>query len=254
MLSVYICEDNLLHLNLYKTMIENLIIMEEYDMTLRAAVSDPDELLFLAKQERTRFCNSGFYLLDIELNSHMNGLELAQRIREFDSRGFIVFLTAHSELALSPYKYHLEIMDFIPKEKPWHIGLRLRMCMDTASQRYYKQAPSPIVTFKTGCRTICIEEHAILLIASSFTPHKILVTDHNGVREFYGTLKSCSELLSSDFVRCHKAFIVNIRHIATINHTTMTITLTNGDSCMVSSRGLRQVLNAIHDSGSSVAK
>ena len=65
-------------------MIENLIIMEEYDMTLRAAVSDPDELLFLAKQERTRFCNSGFYLLDIELNSHMNGLELAQRIREFE--------------------------------------------------------------------------------------------------------------------------------------------------------------------------
>ena len=42
------------------------------------------------------------YFLDIDLNSDMNGMKLAQQIRLFAPRGFIVFITAHSGLSALP--------------------------------------------------------------------------------------------------------------------------------------------------------
>ena len=76
MLPVFICEDNPVLLQQFRQTIENLILIEEYDIELLTAVTTPEELLHAAKQHYLKNAHAGFYLLDIDLHASMDGFEL----------------------------------------------------------------------------------------------------------------------------------------------------------------------------------
>ena len=46
----------------------------------------------------------------------MNGVALAQRIRQIQPCCFIVFITSHSEMSLRTFQYKAEALDFIVKD------------------------------------------------------------------------------------------------------------------------------------------
>ncbi len=251
MLSIYICEDNPIQLTHFQKIINNIILIEEFDMKVLAAVTGPDELLAIARRNQTKEPIGGFYLLDIDLNAEMDGFTLAQEIRSFDSRAFIVFITTHSEMTMLTFQYQIEAMDFILKDESWNISLRIRSCLEAALQRYHTAPQSSMVTFKAGSHTIHIEQNTILYITASSVSHKIQVVMKDEVREFYGSLESCSKKLNESFVRCHKATIVNIAHVKQIDRKTCTLTLSDGQTCTASTRGILHVINAICSNDSS---
>lgn len=92
--------------------IHNTVLIEELDMQLLLDTSDPYKLLEMVKANQ----NTGIYFLDIDLKCDMNGMKLAQEIRKFDPRGFIVFITAHSELSYMTFQYRVEAMDFVLRQ------------------------------------------------------------------------------------------------------------------------------------------
>lgn len=246
MLSVFVCEDNPELLQQYKRIIENLILMEEYDMKLSAAVTTPEELLSAARHSHQQSSDAGFYLLDIDLKSSMDGFQLAQEIRTFDSRGFIVFITTHSEMAMLTFKYKVEAMDFILKDESWCIANRIHSCMKQALSRYHASAgSSEMVSFKISRQTILFPADDILYITVSSIPHKILVVMKDSTSEFYGTLANISHQLPNYFIRSHKCCLVNLNHIRSINHETQTIVLSNGSTCLASIRGINTVTHAL---------
>lgn len=246
MLPIYICEDNPTLLQHYQSMIDNILLMEEFDMQIQAAVTTPDELLQAAKQYREEHeSRDGFYLLDIDLNADIDGFDLAKEIRNFDSRGFIVFITTHSELAMLTFKYQIEAMDFILKDENWSIGPKLNACMNAALSRHNNSAETAKLVFKSGSHTVQVEQDNILYITPSNTAHKVQLIMKNGVKEFYSSLNECEESLGKGFIRCHKAFIVNTSHITQVDRKTLTITLSNGESIIASTRGINRVLDFI---------
>ena len=94
MLDIFVCEDDTVQRQTIVQTIENTVLIEELDMQLVLDAGDPFVLLEKVKTSQ----NTGIYFLDIDLNSNMNGMKLAQQIRLSDPRGFIIFITAHSEL------------------------------------------------------------------------------------------------------------------------------------------------------------
>lgn len=248
MLPVFICEDNPSMLKRYKTLIENMILMDDYDLKLITATAYPEQLLNVARTyfyEKKSF--GAFYLLDIELKSNMNGLKLAQEIRRFDTRGFIVFITSYSNLAPLTFKYQTEALGFITKDSTWNINAQIRSCIELALKRYYHSPQIPILTFQANRHIFNIEQDNIIYIAASDTPHKLYISTLNGKTEFYGTLNECDHYLTDKFVRCHRAYIVNIDHVKCIDRNTHEICLTNGQSCIASTRGIKRVLEAIEN-------
>ena len=247
MLSIYLCDDNAAQLNRYQTIIENLILIEEYDMQVQAAVTNPQELLeLLSARQAANQLSADFYLLDIELHSDIDGFQLAQQIRKLDSRGFIVFITTHSEMAMLTFRYQIEAMDFILKDESWNIGPRIHSCLKAALERHNHSADIAMLSFKMGSHTVQIEQDSILYITASQIPHKILIVTRNGTKELYGTLSKCMSSLTEQFIRCHKAFIVNIRHIQDIDRNTLTLHLTGGQTCIASTRGIQSVIQAMN--------
>ena len=89
MLNIFVCEDNAAQRRTIVQIIQNTVLMEELDMQLVLNAGDPYVLLEKVKTSQ----NTGIYFLDIDLHSDMNGMKLAQQIRLFDPRGFIIFIT-----------------------------------------------------------------------------------------------------------------------------------------------------------------
>ena len=111
MLDIYICEDNKKQLSLFTGYIRDAVLIENLDMQIVLAPSDPDEILEGMKASS----NMGVFFLDIDLKSRINGLTLAQEIRKLQPRCFIIFITSHSEMGFLTFQYKVEPLDFIIK-------------------------------------------------------------------------------------------------------------------------------------------
>ena len=113
MLKVYICEDIEVQRNRMTKIVENMIYIENFDMEIEVVTNDPHEILSVVQE----IDEVGIYFLDIDLQTDMDGLELAKEIRKYDPRGFIIFVTTHSEMSFMTFVYKLEAMDFILKDE-----------------------------------------------------------------------------------------------------------------------------------------
>ncbi|HFK6283662.1 TPA: LytR/AlgR family response regulator transcription factor [Listeria monocytogenes] len=113
MLPVFICEDNRMQRERLTKYIEDYIMVEHFDMKLELSTGDPFELVSRMPTHQ----GMGLYFLDIDLGQpDMNGFELAQEIRKFDPRGFIIFITTHAELSYMTFTYKVEALDYIIKD------------------------------------------------------------------------------------------------------------------------------------------
>ncbi len=98
-------------------------------MKLLISTDNPEELIEQLKKSE----NTGLYFLDIDLKSSKNGLMLAKEIREYDPRGFIVFITSHSEMSFITFQYKVEALDFILKNDPHQLQHRICECIENVN-------------------------------------------------------------------------------------------------------------------------
>lgn len=197
MLDIYLCEDSKEQLLNWKKTVENYIMMSTENCTLKCAASTPKELLTIRKESSL----TGLYFLDIDLQSSINGLELAQEIRKIDSRGYIVFITTHSEMNLLTFRYKIEAMDFILKDEPDNLPTRICDCIKTAD-----------------------------------IPRKIVIHTTDGIYQMNGGLKELSESLGPAFFQCSRSVIVKLDRIKEyqVNHSCLI--LDNNEIIQVSIR------------------
>ncbi|NVY53265.1 DHH family phosphoesterase [Listeria monocytogenes] len=129
MLPVFICEDNRMQRERLTKYIEDYIMVEHFDMKLELSTGDPFELVSRMPTHQ----GMGLYFLDIDLGQpDMNGFELAQEIRKFDPRGFIIFITTHAELSYMTFTYKVEALDYIIKDDIDLLHDRVLACMKQA--------------------------------------------------------------------------------------------------------------------------
>ena len=128
MVPIYICEDQSEILKQLEKNIRNVSMIEEFDFAIALVTTSPEELLRCLKEQRTQ----GIYFLDIEFpKESMNGFELGKEIRKLDSRGFLIYVTTHSELLPETFTYQLEALDYILKDDPAQLMHRIRKALLT---------------------------------------------------------------------------------------------------------------------------
>lgn len=234
MIDIYICEDNQKQREAVVRYVEAAILMEEYDMRLRIETGEPDKLIEQVMASE----NTGLYFLDIDLQAEQNGLMLAEKIREFDPRGFIVFITVHSEMSFLTFQYKVEAMDFILKDESAQVRQRICECMENANKRYMKitRGGGKTITINRGGRKHTLEYDEILFFETSVQEHKLAVHTVNKTMEFFGKIKEIEEEVGSDFIRCHRSYLVNRKNIKEVRYSDKLIIMKNQSSCPISFR------------------
>lgn len=235
MLKVYVCEDIKVQRERMKSVIENIILMEDMDMEVVMVSSNPYDILETARNTE----EVGIYFLDIDLQADINGLELAKEIRKYDPRGFIVFVTTHSEMSYMTFIYKLEAMDFILKDaQAEEVSKRVYECMLKANERFgsNNNRVQDVFTVKANDRKYSVEYDEIMFFETSTNVHKIILHCKNRVMEFYGKIKELESELDDRFYRCHRSFLVNKNNIREIDYEEKVIHMINGEECYMSSR------------------
>lgn len=241
MLKVFICEDNSIQENRFKKIINDIILIENYDMKIELSTSDPYEILDHLKTNRI----SGIYFLDVDLNSDINGIQLAEEIRKYDPRGFIVFVTSHAEMSYLTFVYKVEAMDYIIKDNYSNIRHRISDCIKSANDKYKITANNPqkIFSIKVNDKIVNVDLNDILFFETSSTIHKVILHCTNRQVEFYSKMKEIEKNLDSRFCRCHNSFIVNKEKIKEIDKKNRIAYMVNGEECLISTRGIKNLIN-----------
>ncbi len=232
MIPVYICDDEQAISRRLKKIISDQIMILNSDMGPVQTADCPAGLLELQQQNMV----PAIYFLDIDFPGQISGLELAQKLRRYDPRGFIVFITAHGDLAFETFRLRLEAMDYIVKGDYDAMSVRVRDCL-TSIQDRLRDEPSgqgrycTLKLFDT-IRHIPIED--ILYFEALGYKHTLRLHLVNELLEFNSSLDHFGEQLGDGFWRCHRGFLVNREHIRTVHLKEQIVELDTGEECPLS--------------------
>ena len=191
MTNIFVCEDHDEHRTRLKELIDRYVFIEELSMEVVLTTPDPYELLKYVVEQKVV---DGLYFLDIELQCDMTGIELATKIRKYDKRGMIVFVTADKNSLGIIMKYHVEATDYILKCNDEEMVQQIQKCINLAQERLVENEVKKFV-FKMGDKVMGIPYHEILYF------EKLTGNKKNNVQmitkfdefEFRGTLKEIEQ-------------------------------------------------------------
>ncbi|MHC1685333.1 MAG: LytR/AlgR family response regulator transcription factor [Clostridiaceae bacterium] len=235
MIKVFVCEDEDVQRKRLTKIIEDIILIENYDMEVSLSSTRPQDIIDYVRGNLV----IGLYFFDIDLNSHIDGIQLAAEVRKYDPNGFIVFISSHSDMSSSMFKYKVEAMDYIEKRIFDDFPNKIRQCIVEANKRYTTRTPINIQTkyvFKTEDRLINIELEKILFFKTSAIKNRIELYGLNCLYDLNGSLKDIEDEFQDSFYRCHKSYLVNKDNIKEINLKKKVIYMVDGQECPISVR------------------
>lgn len=227
MLPIYICDDNEEELGQIRNIINNYIFMEDLDANIICATTDPYELLKYLDTHKTQ----SLYYLDVDLKQSINGFELAKKIREMDTRGFIIYVTAHQEYSMLAFKYHVEAMDYILKNIATQTFREsiVACLLDTIKIFLSKDnsVSEERIIYKIGNKAFSEQMVNIYTIEKIPNSKRITISGKNWTKEIYLSLSEIEKQLNASFIHCSKSCIANLKHIRKFDDAKQSVILDN---------------------------
>lgn len=235
-MKVILCEDNTKQRrDLYNT-INNYIQFHEPNIEIVLSATRPEEIITYLTQHK-----ADCYFLDIELDSDIDGLDLAQIIREKDPLANIIFVTTFADKLKLTFTYKIAALDFILKESDQfkeNIIATLKIAYEQYNKIHFNEDNS-YFTVKIGEYVKKVLLNDIFYFETSLSPHKVILRERHGYYEFYGNLKNIQEELDERFFRCHRSCIINLEYVEKISSAKKQVLLKNGTECTVSFQHLK---------------
>ncbi|GKX68953.1 LytR/AlgR family response regulator transcription factor [Inconstantimicrobium mannanitabidum] len=237
MLKIFVCEDNDQQRKRITDIVDNIIMIENLDMEVALSTEKPQNILDYIKENDV----SGMYFLDVDLKDTINGITLAEQIRKYDPRGFIIFITTHAEMSYLTFLYKVEAMDYIIKDNYNNIKERVHQCIMNANEKYTAKTTDlqKIFTMKCEDKLINVEYNKILFFETSDVIHKVILHATDRQIEFYAKMKEIEEKLDERFYRCHKSYLVNKDNIKELDVKNRIAQMINGEECLISTRSIK---------------
>ncbi|MDE6202985.1 MAG: LytTR family DNA-binding domain-containing protein [Lachnospiraceae bacterium] len=232
MIPVYICDDDLFISKRLNKIISDQIMILDSDMGPVRVADTPAKLLEMQMQDKV----PAIYFLDIDFPGQISGLKLAQELRRYDPRGFIVFITAHGDLAFETFRLRLEALDYIVKGDFDAMSVRVRDCLSSIQDRLRAEPPGQgryctLKLFDT-VRHIPVED--ILFFEALGYKHALRLHLVDELVEFNSSLDHFAKQLGEEFWRCHRGFLVNRCHIRMVHLKEQIVELDTGEECPLS--------------------
>lgn len=239
MISVFLCDDEPFWLEQLQKNILNYKIKSDWEIKIEYQSASPAELLKYLKAHRP---SNSIYFLDIEFKSALNGMQLAEKIRNLDPFASIIFITTHEEMAMETFRLKLEVLDYIIKDQN-PLQEQVHMCLNHIEQKYLKlSSRTPdIITIRVAGSMYTISSSEIVYIESIKNTHKVRIHLHSAIYDFSGSLAFLLQKLGNDFFQCHKMYLVNMKHIRKLCSDGHRVILDNGESCICSVREWRRL-------------
>ncbi len=178
------------------------------------------------------------YIMDIELEHSISGIEIAKKIREKDWDSEIIFVTTHDKMFESVHRSILEVFDFI--EKFQNFDERLKKDLKIIYEKKFDKK-----LLKLTGRNVNVEIYMknILYITRDKEDRKVVIHTENEVEFKIGmTLTEILNMLDNRFVQTHKSCIVNKEKVVKLNYSQGYFVLETGEKVDMLSKKYRKGL------------
>ena len=145
--------------------------------------------------------------IDIKIDS-LNGIQIAQKIQQENPKIKIIYMTAYSQYSEAIFKTKPTYLLLKPIKKE-----QIKKSLERALQE--EKQNKNIKTFNIKGKIFNIEVEKIKYIESN--KRVVIIYEEDLKRRIYGKLDEIEEMLSSNFVRCHQSYIVNLEHVRELN-------------------------------------
>ncbi len=230
MLNFVICDDNLAVLNRLAKMLDSIFINNGIDAEIGLKSSNASNVISYINDNKV-----DVLILDINLNSEINGCDIADMVRKKNKDVYIIFSTGHLEYALIAYKY--KTFDYLPKpiveERLEETILRL---MDDI-----KLTPSKFIKLNNN-KTIINQDEINYIKKDGM---KLVFCTNNRTYETYSSFNKIQDCLPENFVRCHKSYMVNVKNISNINSNKNTIIFSPNESCSIGAKYKNEIMEVL---------
>jgi len=146
--------------------------------------------------------------LDIQIPGELSGMEIAKRIHSRDEYIPLVFVTNYSEYVFEGYSVHaLRYLQKPISQKD------IELCLDIV-WRQWSNGHDQFLSLSTASQSIRVPIQAIIYAEARSHTLYIFTSDEIGTYEIRSTLTELEKKLpENSFLRCHKSFMISMRHI-----------------------------------------
>jgi len=216
MLKIILCDDDQFILQLGAGQINDLIEAQGFDARVVSLVSGSSELFSYIKNNPSQY----LIFLDLDFgNGKLNGIDVAKSLRQMESDCKIVFTTNHHEMAMDVLKSGVEPFGFLEKGSDVaklsegyrkYIVMLLRQIKPEAPGRTETVLLNPGMDEEI---TVLLDD-IVYLETEKNVSHGITYHTINGsVITIISTLDVEQKKLGDGFIRVHRSYLVNRRHI-----------------------------------------
>lgn len=169
----------------------------------------PLQLCVFSGAEALLFAQNGgpqadLLLLDIQMGP-LDGVTLAKRIRQTDTRVEIVFITGFPDYMAEGYD--VAALHYLMKP----VGQdKLFPVLDRARQRLQAAGCRVLIPHPGGSLRLWVED---IFYAEAFSHSMTLYLNQNEPISLQIRLKDLQALLGPSFFRCHRSYLVNMAHV-----------------------------------------
>lgn len=234
-MKVVICEDNKMYAERIESNISKYAMIEDNNIHVLLNTPYPKEVVQLIETEEV-----DCFFLDIDLGDELSGLDLAKIIRKKLPLASIIFVTTHEEMQHLVFKYKVEALDYIIKDKDEDAVVP---ALKSAFEKYRmlgKQDNLKMFQIEKGEYTKNVKIDDILYFKASDAAHRVHLITVNGEYEFSDSLNKIEDVDES-FFRSHKSYIVNKNNIEEVNWKNKIIIMKNKEECPISFRKVKQL-------------
>ncbi len=224
-MKIAICDDDSVQLKYIYTLVQKWSNAVK-DNSAVFCYSNAQELLF----DYTPNCFD-VLLLDIQMEGE-NGISLAKRIRSLKDNAVIIFITAVSDYVFEGYDVGAVQYLLKPVNED-----KLIECLNTALKKLPEK--KKIIFESNGTNIVVSEDDIIYAEAFSHKTKIVLCSEEFFVSE---NISGIEQMLGDDFYKCHRSYIVNLKHIDSIKK--YDAVMDNGASVPVSRRIYNDFNNA----------
>lgn len=231
MLNFALCDDNLSFLNNLEKTLTKLILKNDFNAKVGFKSTKISDVLDYMKDTKV-----DVLFLDIQLKSNINGIDIAEKIRDTNKDIYFIFTTGHLEYAFLAFQ--VKAFDYIPKpitaERLENTLIRLFDDIDFASSNFIS------LNSKTY-----INQNDIYYIKRDGM--KLVFKTNDNIYETYSSFNKVSAKLPNNFIRCHKSYIVNVNNISHIETNTNTLFFNHDTKCYIGPKYKNNFMEVINN-------
>lgn len=233
MINFIICDDITKDREMIKNVISKYMMKNKLEYKTHVFDDYDDDFIEIVKTKLP----FKIYILDIETPTR-SGIDIARIIRHKDVDSVLLFLTGHQELSEIVMKNDFLFLSFINKFD--NCELRLTKAIDKALKMFKIKKT---IRFKDNGILYSIPLDDILYITRDSIDRKcIIVTDYNEFK-VGKNLNELEEMVTENFIKTHRACLMNKKRITSFNKYKRIVTFDNGmQSDLVSTRFNKELI------------